>query len=189
MNSTIDNPALRELRKYNHDTNLNLIRDQYLRQDWDIVYFDEGTVEIAITSKELFNVLMVAEERYLYEDLGGREPINHGALASALYVFWWRFFDEIRDRVCVGGKSDSAIGPTASASIAALTHWIAGRFQIEAETAKALATGVLITIASATKGAFCKMTANEAKEIATRTKPHFNQVKHRNASDQKSHKG
>jgi hypothetical protein len=71
------------------------------------------------------------------------------------------YFDQIRDMVCKGNKK--SLSAPAHAGLVALAGWLSSHLGVERHEATAAAAAILIAILIATKGAFCKMTASEAK--------------------------
>jgi hypothetical protein len=84
-----------------------------------------------------------------------------GAVGRNILRFVDQFFDQLRDIICKGRKD--TLSTTSHSAIAALAVWLSSHAGIEAHLATAVATAILIAILTATKGAFCKMTAPEAK--------------------------
>ncbi|SRR6266481_308119 len=70
------------------------------------------------------------------------------------------FFEELRGIICKGAKSLSG---TTNTVIVALASWLATKLGVSPHIATAVATAILVAILTATKGAFCKMTAEQAK--------------------------
>src|SRR5580704_2163876 len=70
------------------------------------------------------------------------------------------FFDEIRKLICKSNKTNFSVGKEMALALTSLAHWLAAHFGIVEELAKVTASAVLVAIASATKGAFCRLTAN-----------------------------
>jgi len=85
-----------------------------------------------------------------------------GAVGRNILRFVEQFFDQLRDIICKGRKD--TLSTTSHSAIAALALWLSSHAGIEAHLATAVATAILIAILTATKGAFCKMTAPEAKK-------------------------
>jgi hypothetical protein len=73
------------------------------------------------------------------------------------------FVVNIRKIICPSGKKKVDLSAAATGVIGALAVWLVRTFGITGEVASAFASAVLITIATATKGAFCDMTAEMAK--------------------------
>ena len=70
------------------------------------------------------------------------------------------FFEDLRGIICKGAKS---ISGTTHTVIVALASWLAAKLGVSPHIATALATAILVSILTATKGAFCQMTAPQAK--------------------------
>jgi hypothetical protein len=73
------------------------------------------------------------------------------------------FVVNIRKIICPSGKKKVDLSAAATGVIGALAVWLVKTFGITGEVASAFASAVLITIATATKGTFCDMTAEMAK--------------------------
>jgi len=102
-----------------------------------------------------------------------REISLSGAVGINILRFVEQFFDQLRDIICKGRKD--TLSTTSHSAIAALAVWLSSHAGIEAHLATAVATAILIAILTATKGAFCKMTAPEAKKtLATASSPKDN---------------
>jgi len=71
------------------------------------------------------------------------------------------YFDEIRRRICKGGARN--LSATTHAALVALASWLATHIGVYEKASTALAAAILISILSPTKGAFCRMSAEEAK--------------------------
>ena len=70
------------------------------------------------------------------------------------------WLEELRGIICKGAKSLSG---TTHTLIVALSSRLATKFGVQPHIATAVATAILVAILTATKGAFCKMTAEQAK--------------------------
>jgi hypothetical protein len=158
--------SLSELQQHNYDENRRWA-DSLAVSDRIIIRFTERfeneDIEIDLSAGEVAVMLKSSADWFAYRKYGGHEPLRHGALGANVYVFCARFLDEIRECICPKQKGKAVVGPTTSAAIAGLTHWIAEHFQVTPEDAKALATAALIVLASITKGAFCRMAMEEAR--------------------------
>jgi hypothetical protein len=91
-----------------------------------------------------------------------RDPeIRFGsATATSILRFVELWMDELRGIICKGAK---ALSGTTHAVIVALSSWLATKLGVQPHIATAVATAILVAILTATKGAFCKMTAEQAK--------------------------
>jgi hypothetical protein len=71
------------------------------------------------------------------------------------------YFDEIRRLICKGNPRN--LGATTHAALVALSAWLAKQIGAYEGAVTAMASAILIAILTATKGAFCRMTAEAAK--------------------------
>jgi hypothetical protein len=71
-------------------------------------------------------------------------------------------FVELQKIICKGSKT--SLSDNTHAAIIGIAGWIAGHLGIAGNLATALATGMFITVAKATKGGFCKMTPAEIEK-------------------------
>jgi hypothetical protein len=73
------------------------------------------------------------------------------------------FFNNLRKLICPRAGTKPSLSTGGQAAITAIAVWIAGALGLAAHVATSLASAALILIATATKGAFCDMTAEMAK--------------------------
>jgi hypothetical protein len=73
------------------------------------------------------------------------------------------FFNNLRKLICPRSGTKPSLSTGGQATITAIAVWIAGSLGLAAHVATSLASAALILIATATKGAFCDMTAEMAK--------------------------
>lgn len=101
---------------------------------------------------------------------GSPKPgISFGTAAGRkIQEFIEQYFYELRNLICKNPRSNFPLSPQTSVAIAALAHWLMEHFGIANEYAKYMAATLLVTLLSATKGTFCKMTAKEAKAAIAR---------------------
>ncbi len=105
---------------------------------------------------DLANVCSESYGQYLYFKLG-----------SHIKQFTIHFCKEIRECICNDDKQEKIYknsDVSISASITALSVWVTKELGLEEPIAVGLVTSVLIIVATATKGAFCKMTEKEVEE-------------------------
>jgi len=69
---------------------------------------------------------------------------------------------ELQKIICKGSKTE--LGTSTHAAIVGIAAWIAGHLGLAGNIATALATGIFITLAKATKGGFCRMTPAEIEK-------------------------
>lgn len=89
------------------------------------------------------------------------------SVAGKLIVrFVIEFFDLIRNWICKDGKKNFPLTHKATFGITSVAHQMASHFGVHAEVGKAMAASVMVLLAWAFKGAFCRVTADEAmKEL------------------------
>ena len=73
------------------------------------------------------------------------------------------FFNNLRKLICPRAGAKPTLSTGGQATIGGLSVWLAAHLGLAVGVATSLATAVLIVIATATKGAFCDMTAEMAK--------------------------
>jgi hypothetical protein len=88
-------------------------------------------------------------------------------VGKVLLDFVLRFYEQIRDLICKGRKVP---GATTHTVIVALAVWLSQHAGINQPAVTALATAIMMAVATATKGAFCEMTAEAAKQAIAATK-------------------
>ena len=97
----------------------------------------------------------------------GRPPRKVASLKSAagrkILEFIKLEFEELRALICKDNKKKFPLSVKTTVAIAGLTHWAVDHVGVKEEFAKSIATSIIVAILTATKGAFCKMTAKEAK--------------------------
>lgn len=133
-----------------------------------------------------FETIYFTDVLYLISPVDYKREFDHASVCSmsALYklscrlgaplaAFALHFFAEIRACICDDKRRKKVLGPTAAttASVAAVAAWATHQFGLTEPIAVGLATSVLTIIASATKGAFCKMSEEEAKQSLTERVP------------------
>ena len=92
-----------------------------------------------------------------------------GTVGTNILRFIDLWFEELRGIICKGAKSLSGVTNTV---LAALASWLASKAGVSPHIATAVALAILVAILTATKGAFCKMTAEQAKAaLAAATVP------------------
>jgi len=82
--------------------------------------------------------------------------------SRGLTSFLLSILRELREIICGKGKKPKPLGKEAHAAVSALAVLLAARLGISNATAIGLAVLILITLAQATKNAFCKMDDVEA---------------------------
>jgi hypothetical protein len=80
--------------------------------------------------------------------------------AKSVLRFIELYLEELRRIICKGGKG---LSTTTKGGLVAVASWLAAKFGVLPHIATAVATAILVAALTATKGAFCKMTAERAK--------------------------
>jgi hypothetical protein len=83
-------------------------------------------------------------------------------ITSSIKKFVLYFFNNLRKLICPKAGTKPTLSTGGQAAITAIAVW-AGALGLAAHVATSLASAALILIATATKGAFCDMTAEMAK--------------------------
>ena len=99
------------------------------------------------------------------QDLQKGADERSGALhksSRGLASFLLSILRELREIICGKGKKPKALGKEAHAAVSALAALLTLKLGISDAAAIGLAVLILITIAQATKNAFCKMDDTEA---------------------------
>lgn len=73
------------------------------------------------------------------------------------------FFNNLRKLICPRAGAKPSLSTGGQATISGIAVWLAAHLGVAVGVATSLATAVLVVIATATKGAFCDMTAEMAK--------------------------
>ena len=105
------------------------------------------------------NAIRVKVEKGYSLEVKSEKPI----IPTSIKKFTLYFFINIRKLICPKGNAKPHLSAGGAGMVGGLAVLIAGHFGIVADVAKAIASAVLILIVSATKGAFCDMTAGAAK--------------------------
>jgi hypothetical protein len=98
---------------------------------------------------------------------GGDEGLAFGKASARIpkpiREFAMYFLINIRKIVCPAGKQKVVLGAATTSIVGSLAIWLVSTFKMTSEVANTLASAVLIAVVTATKGAFCDMTAAMAK--------------------------
>jgi len=89
---------------------------------------------------------------------------------AAIYDFIGHFFAEIRDIICKNKTSNKSLGIT-TGTLTTLSTWVAASFRAPSHFAKSVASGVLVVVMTAARGAFCKMNQAQAAKIFPKPRP------------------
>jgi hypothetical protein len=84
-------------------------------------------------------------------------------IPASIKKFVLYFFNNLRKLICSRAGTKPSLSTGGQAAITAIAVWAAGALGLAAHVATSLASAALILIATATKGAFCDMTAEMAK--------------------------
>jgi hypothetical protein len=142
------------------------------------VSWSERSNDLEITTNDLLATLDVEKGR-AFDSAEARhkpssppeypKPDSERPIAINISRFVELFYDEIVSIICKGDKKN--LGTTTHSALVALAAWLATHLSVNAVLATPVATAILIAITRATKGAFCKMAAEDAKRlIAARAK-------------------
>jgi hypothetical protein len=133
------------------------------RQETALV-FQDGASEVKMSSSEVARFLRQLTPMALDSALHVPKPPPRisfaGKVGTEILRFIELFFDDLRRIICKGNKDLSGTSKTA---IVAIASWLTSHLGVGAHIATAVATAILVSILTATKGAFCKMTAENAK--------------------------
>lgn len=75
------------------------------------------------------------------------------------------YFYDLREITCKTYKKTFLLSHQTTVAVVGLTHWLLQHFAMDDELAKSTAGAFVVAIVVATKGTFCKMTAQEAKKF------------------------
>jgi hypothetical protein len=144
------------------------VEGRYLvRRQIEVLRIQDEHGTASVSASELLQFLSPLTRSISHDSADGK-PIPHrsmslsGVVGNNILRFAEQFADQLRTVICKGKKD--ALSTTSYSAIAALATWLASHSGIEPHLATAVATAILIAVLTATKGAFCKMTAREAKE-------------------------
>lgn len=144
----------------------------------DILRVEDVQGAASVSASELLRFISPLT-RSIVHDSADNKPTTQQAISFSGVVgknilrFVEQFFDQLRGIICRGRKG--SLSTTSYSVIATLAQWLSSHTGIEPPLATAAATAILIAILEATKGAFCKMTASEAKKaFANASKPNSN---------------
>jgi hypothetical protein len=128
------------------------------------ISFEDGATTVKLGASEIARFL--GQLRPLAMDSATPAPprtpeIKFGSTtAKSVLRFIELFLEELRGIICKGGKS---LSTTTKGALVAVASWLAAKFGVLPHIATAVATAILVAALTATKGAFCKMTAEQAK--------------------------
>lgn len=133
--------------------------------------------KVALASKT-HQVTLDGEIRGSHFEASGRRPSLERIEASAATLkaerpiippsikkFTLYFFNNIRKLICPKKGIKVTLSTGATATVNGVATWIMSHFLLAGAVANALASAVILLIVTATKGAFCDMTADMAKEL------------------------
>jgi hypothetical protein len=84
---------------------------------------------------------------------------------AAVHQFIGYFIVEIRRIICKNKKSSQNLGHATTGALAALAAWVVESFHVASPIATAVAAGILVTVTTASKNAFCRMTEAQVAEV------------------------
>jgi hypothetical protein len=138
-----------------------------------LVTFSSGARDVELEASDLLRFLEPLLAGAAYDSAEGRAQPRRGvsftsAAGRKIRQFIEVYLYELRTLICKKAKTNFSLSSQTTIAIAGMTHWLLEHFGMHAEYAKSLATGILVALLTATKGAFCKMTADEAKAVLAR---------------------
>lgn len=100
----------------------------------------------------------------------GRPPVwprvhFRGSTSEKIRSFILVYFVQLRSLVCKNNTKNFPLSNQTTVVTAGIAVWLVETFGIKDTLAKSLATTILIALLTATKGTFCLVTAEAAKEI------------------------
>lgn len=130
-----------------------------------VLRVDEDGVAAELTASELVGFLSYLRPMALDSGTPTKRAPSELPLSSRagknILRFASLYFDEIRSLVCKRKKQ--SLGTTTHAALVAIAGWLSSHFGMDSPAVTGVAAAILIAILTATEGAFCKMTAPEAK--------------------------
>lgn len=130
-----------------------------------LLHIDEDGVTAELTASELIGFLSYLRPMTLDSATQTKRTPPEPPLASRagkrILRFISLYFDEIRALLC--NRKKQSLGATTHAALVAIAGWLSSHFGMDSPAVTGVAAAILIAILTATKGAFCKMTAPEAK--------------------------
>jgi hypothetical protein len=130
-----------------------------------IIHIDENGVRAELTANELIAFLSYLRPLTLDSATPTKrstpEPKLSSPAGKSILKFTSLYFDEIRAQICKGKKQ--SLGTTTHAALVAIAGWLSSHFGMESPAVTGVAAAILIAALTATKGAFCKMKASDAK--------------------------
>jgi hypothetical protein len=95
----------------------------------------------------------------LFTDATGQ--IIRKPFGPSIQRFIGYFLVEIRKKIC----KNKTLGHATTGALSALAVWITESFRVDSHASVAVAAAILVAVSSAAKGAFCKMTEEQLKEL------------------------
>jgi hypothetical protein len=136
-----------------------------LHREVTVLRIDEDGVAAELTASELARFLSYLRPMTLDSGTPTKrtppEPPLSSRAGKNILRFASLYFDEIRALVCKRKKQ--SLGTTTHAALVAIAGWLSSHFGVDSPAVTGVAAAILIAVLTATKGAFCKMTAPEAK--------------------------
>jgi hypothetical protein len=143
-----------------------------IRRQIPILHFVTAHGDVVLNSSDIVKFLEPLVRSKAFDSAEGaprRKPPQisfTSESAKKILTFIELNFYELRAIVCK--KNKKALSAKTTVGVAGLTHWLFQHFGVHEEFAKSTATAILVALLTATKGAFCKMTAEGAKTAMER---------------------
>ncbi len=157
--------AADDLRKQIH----YIERDYLVERDVTVLLFDQTGTPIELKVGDLMRFLSLNRKRTLDSADAGKQVTEENPHASRASQTVLRivvvYFDELRKLICKGKKG--SLGAATQGAIAGIAAWLIGVLGVDQHAATGVAVAILITLLSATKGAFCRLTEEQAKALLT----------------------
>lgn len=139
-----------------------------LHRQITVLSFHDDAGKEEVSASDIVRLLSELRPRTFDSASGGPPQKTEISLTSTVGSNIIRFiglhFDELRDLIC----NKKGLTTTTHGAIAGIAAWLISHLGVsEHSIATATATAILAAILTATKGAFCKMTAPEAKASLT----------------------
>jgi hypothetical protein len=127
------------------------------------ITFQDGSRTVQMSSADIARFLNQLRPMAMDSAAPPRQDLKirfTGTVGTNILRFIELWLEDLRGIICKGAKSLSG---TTHTVIVALSSWLATKLGVQPHIATAVATAILVAILTATKGAFCKMTAEQAK--------------------------
>jgi hypothetical protein len=160
-----------ELRKQ-----IEYVEGKYLAErDITLLTLETESGAITLKASDLMEFLSLNRRRALDSAVGSSKAPDVNRLVTkagkTVLEFVTIYFDELRKLICKDRKV--SLSAAIEGTLASIAVWLTSQLGVASHEAIAVAIGILIALLTATKGAFCRMTEEEAKArlaAARRTK-------------------